>query len=63
MYKILAGDKYKELGYLRGDPREQKIKNLLLQLRALGVEVHGQTHQFIHSRRKVQVDDSGVILQ
>jgi len=28
IYKIIAGDKYKELGYLRGDPKEHKIKLL-----------------------------------
>jgi hypothetical protein len=61
VYKILAGDSYKEIGYMRGDPREQKIKTLLSQLRSLGVEVHGHTYQQIHAKRKVQVDDSGVI--
>jgi len=25
IYKILAGDKYKEIGYMRGDPHEMKI--------------------------------------
>lgn len=62
IYKVLAGAQYKDIGYMRGDPREQKIKNLLMQLRSLGVEVHGHTHQFIHSRRKVEVDDSGIVM-
>lgn len=42
IYKVLAGDEYKDLGYMRGDPKEQKIAKLVSQLRALGVEVHTQ---------------------
>jgi len=61
VYKILAGSQYKDLGYMRGDPKEEKIKRLFTQLRALGVEINGHTHQFIHASRKVKVDDSGVI--
>lgn len=61
VYKVLAGSQYKDLGYMRGDPKEEKIKRLFTQLRALGVEVHGHTHQFIHASRKVKVDDSGII--
>ena len=29
VYKVLAGDQYKDLGYMRGDPREERIKKLL----------------------------------
>jgi hypothetical protein len=61
VYKILAGDKYKELGYMRGDPREQKIKGLLAQLRSLGVEINNHTHQKIYSKRTVKVEESGII--
>jgi hypothetical protein len=38
-------------------------KKLFAQLRALNVEIHGHTHQFIHAKRKVKVDDSGIHLQ
>ncbi len=62
VYKVLAGDEYKDLGYMRGDPREEKIKKLFTQLRALGVEVHSHTHQNIQAKRKVKVDDSGIVL-
>ena len=62
VYKVLAGAQYKDLGYMRGDPKEEKVKRLLSQLRALGVEIQGHTYQFI-SKRKVKVDDSGVIQQ
>ena len=63
VYMVLKGAKYKDLGYMRGDPREEKIKKLLTQLRALGVDIHGHTHQLIQSKRKVKVDDSGIVLQ
>jgi len=61
VYKILAGNQYKELGYMRGDPREQKIKNLLSQLRAMGVEINNHTHQMIYSKRTVKVESSGIV--
>lgn len=62
IYKILAGDKYKELGYMRGDPKEHKIKLLIKQLKNLGVDVHHQNHQLITSVRKVKVDITGITL-
>ena len=37
---------------MRGDPREQKIKGLLAQLRALGVEINNHTHQFIYESKQ-----------
>jgi hypothetical protein len=47
---------------MRGDPREQKIKVLLSQLRALGVEINNHTHQMIYdSKQKVKVDNTGVV--
>jgi hypothetical protein len=61
IYKILAGEKYKDLGYMRGDPREQKIKSLLAQLRSLGVEINNHTHQMIYSKRTVKVEASGIV--
>jgi hypothetical protein len=61
VYKILAGDQYKDLGYMRADPKEQKIKNLLSQLRSLGVEVHNHNHQLIWSKRVVKVEASGLV--
>jgi hypothetical protein len=60
----LGGATYKDLGYLRGDPREEKIKKLFGQLRSLGVEVHSHTHQTIQqAKRRVKVDDSGIVLE
>ena len=61
VYKVLAGDQYKEMGYMRGDPREEKIKKLFCQLRALGVEIHGHTLQNIYSKRTVKVEASGIV--
>lgn len=62
IYKVLAGDSYKELGYLRGDPKEDQIKRLVMQLRHLGVQVFHHKHQTIVSKEKLIVEDSGVIV-
>ena len=61
IYKVLAGDQYKELGYLRGDPQEQQIKRLVNQLRNLGVNIYHHSHQMILSKSKLIVDDTGVV--
>ena len=62
IYKILCGEKYKELGYMRGDPHEEKIKKLVAQLKALGANVFHHNHQMIVSERPVVVEKSGIIL-
>jgi hypothetical protein len=62
IYKVLAGDAYKELGYLRGDPKEDQVKQLVQKLRSLGVQVFHHKHQTIVSKEKLIVDDSGVIV-
>lgn len=62
IYKLIAGDKYKELGYMRGDPKEHKIKLLIKQLKNLGVDVHHHNHQLVTSVRKVNVDTTGITL-
>jgi hypothetical protein len=61
-YKILAGDKYQDIGYKRGDPHEQKVRVLINQLRALGVNIFHHDHQTIVSKKRLTVDSSGVIL-
>ena len=63
IYKILAGDKYKDIGYMRGDPQEQKIKELVNKLRALGVNIAHHNHQMIVSQKKLTVDDTGIIIK
>jgi hypothetical protein len=62
VYKILSGDKYKELGYMRGDPHEQKIRTLVNQLKALGVNVFHHNHQMIVSEKRVVVEQTGIVL-
>jgi hypothetical protein len=62
IYKILCGDKYKELGYMRGDPHEVQVKRLVAQLKALGVNVFNYNHQMVVSERRVVVEKSGIIL-
>jgi hypothetical protein len=62
IYKILAGDKYKELGYMRGDPHETKIRMLVGQLRAMGVNIFHHNHQMIVSEKRVVVENTGIVL-
>jgi hypothetical protein len=62
IYLILGGQKYRELGYMRGDPHEQKIKKLVNQLRALGVNIKHVNHQMIVSDKKITVEQSGLVL-
>mgnify|MGYP000890602384 FL=1 len=61
IYKILAGDKYKEIGYQRGDPHEQKVKQHIAALKALGVNILHHNHQLIVSQTRLTVDETGVI--
>lgn len=63
MYKILSGEKFKDLGYMRGDPVEKQIEVLVRKLKSLGVDIKHERHQMITSVQKVKVDNTGVILQ
>ncbi len=63
IYKILGGQQYRELGYMRGDPHEIKIKRLVNQLRALGVDIKHINHQMIVSDRKITVEKTGIVLE
>lgn len=58
IYKVLGGSNYKDLGYMRGNPNEEKIKLLVRQLQNLGVNIKHQNHEMICSTRKVQVNKS-----
>jgi hypothetical protein len=62
IYLILGGQKYRELGYMRGDPHEQKVQKLVNQLRALGVNIKHINHQLIVSDKKVTVEKTGIVL-
>jgi len=62
VYKILCGENYKELGYMRGDPHEQKVRHLVGQLKALGVNVFHHNHQMIVSEKRVVVEKTGIVL-
>ena len=62
IYKIIRGEQYKELGYMRTDPKEHKIKLLIRQLRHLGVDIHHHNHQTIVSERKITVDKTGIVI-
>lgn len=62
VYKVLAGDRYRELGYGRAIEHEVKIKTLINQLKALGVDIRHEKHEKIVSIKKVTISDSGVQL-
>lgn len=59
-YKILSGGTtYKDLGYLRGDPREQKIQKHMRARKALGVDIRYHNHEIIDSKKTFFVDNTG----
>ena len=62
IFRILAGNKYKEIGYMRGDPHEAKVKMLVNRLKALGVNVFHTNHQTIVSDRRMVVEKTGIVL-
>ena len=62
IFRILAGNKYKEIGYMRGDPHEAKVKMLVNRLKALGVNVFQTNHQTIVSDRRMVVEKTGIVL-
>jgi hypothetical protein len=63
VYKVMAGANYKELGYCRAIEHEDKIRILINQLKALGVDIKHEGHQKIVSVKKLNVDTSGISLQ
>jgi hypothetical protein len=62
IYVVLGGQQYRELGYMRGDPHEIKVKRLINQLRSLGVDIKHINHQLIVSDRKITVEKTGIVL-
>jgi len=63
VYKIIAGDNYKELGYGRAKEHEDKIRILVNQLKALGVNIRHEGHEKIVSVKKKKIDSTGVQIQ
>ena len=62
IYKILSGDKYKERGYKKGDTREIRVRRLVEQLRAEGVNIFHVDHQMIVSENRIVVEKTGIVL-
>ena len=62
VFKILAGDNYKEIGYCRAVEHEDKIRILINQLKALGVDIRHEGHEKIVSVKNLTVDSSGISL-
>lgn len=64
IYKVLGGNEFKDIGYKRGDPHEDRIRKLIAELKSLGVTVRHQHHQvIIDSVKKVKVDKTGLHIQ
>lgn len=64
IYKVLGGENYKDLGYMRGNPNEEKIKKLVMQLKHMGVDIKHVDHELIYSVKKVKVNrDTGEIFE
>ena len=62
IYKILGGAPFKDIGYMRGDPHEEKVRRLVAQLKSLGVDIKHHNHQMIvESVRKVSVEQTGIV--
>lgn len=63
IYKVLGGENYKDLGYMRGDPLEKQVEILVRKLKKLGVDIKHENHQMIVSTRKVKVDATGDVVK
>jgi transposase len=61
IFKVIRGEHFKDIGYMRGDPQEQKIRGLLHELRSLGLKIYHVNHQTITSERKLVIDPTGII--
>ena len=47
--------RYKDLGALRADTKDQQIRRALGKLKSLGIQVHYHTHQKIEAKREVTI--------
>lgn len=62
IYKVLGGEPFKDIGYMRGDPHEQQVRRLVAQLKNLGVDVKHHNHQMIvETVRRVSVEKTGIV--
>jgi transposase len=62
IFKVLGGANYKDIGYMRGDPREGQIEKMVRKLRAMGVDIQHQNHQMIVSTNRVSVEQTGIVI-
>jgi len=63
VYKVMGGETFKDLGYCRAIEHEDKIKMLINQLKALGVNIRHEGHQKIVSTRKLKINNTGVHIE
>ena len=59
MFKVLAGECYKELGYMRADDDVKKINSLVAKLRLIGADVRIENHQYV-VKKTTAVREDGV---
>lgn len=60
VYKILLGNKYKEIGYARAMDDKREIERLISRLQILGVEIRRETNEKIVAVKKATVTTSGI---
>ena len=60
MYKILLGNKYKEIGYARAMDDKREIERLISRLQILGVEIRRETNEKIVAIKKATVTTNGI---
>jgi hypothetical protein len=58
IYKVLGGDRFRDIGYGRAKEHEDKIQILINQLKALGVNIRYEGHEKIVSVKKLKVDET-----
>lgn len=64
VYKIIAGDSYRELGYMRANPNQDKILKLVSQLKNLGVNIKHQNNEMLTSIQQIAVNSqTGEIIE
>lgn len=63
VYKVMGGENFKDLGYCRAVEHEDKIRILVNQLKALGVDIRHEGHQKVVSVKQLKIDTTGISLQ
>lgn len=57
VFKVLAGEVYREIGYMRAESDIKKINTLVAKLRLLGADVKVESHQYVVKKTTVVSED------